>query len=62
MDMNDIMNFISTCGFPVACCAYLMYQNSQQEKSRERETEQLRKTVDANTRAVKELTEYIKGA
>lgn len=56
------MNFISTCGFPVACCAYLMYQNAQQEKSRERETEQLRKTVDANTRAVKELTEYIKGA
>lgn len=62
MNVNDIMNFISTCGFPVACCVYLMYQNAQQEKSRERETEQLRKTVDANTRAVKELTEYIKGA
>ena len=62
MNVNDIKDFISTCGFPIVCCAYLMYQNSKQEKSRERETEQLRKTVDANTRAVKELTEYIKGA
>lgn len=49
MDINDIMQAVSTVGFPIVCCGVLFVQNDK-----------LRSTLEENTKAILSLTEYIK--
>lgn len=49
MDLNTIMQAVSTVGFPIVCCIVLFVQNDK-----------LRSTIEDNTKAVTSLTEYIK--
>lgn len=44
MDVNIISQLIGSLGFPIICCIYLFKSN-----------EELRKTIQANTDAIKEL-------
>lgn len=30
--MNEIIQAISTVGFPIACCCFLLWQNSRQDE------------------------------
>lgn len=53
--MNDNINLISTCGFPIACCIFLMWQNAKQDDYHRRQQDELRKSIDNNTDAIKEL-------
>lgn len=46
---NDILQAISTVGFPIVCCIVLFMQNNN-----------LRDTIAKNTEALIELTNYIK--
>ena len=46
---NDILQAISTVGFPIVCCIVLFMQNNN-----------LRDTIGKNTEALIELTNYIK--
>ena len=49
MDFNALIQAISTVGFPIVCCGVLFYQNNN-----------LRATIEENTKALITLTEYIK--
>lgn len=49
MDINTIMEFVSTVGFPIVCCTVLFVENDR-----------LRSTIEDNTKAVISLTDYIK--
>ena len=49
MDINTIMQAVSTVGFPIVCCCVLFIQNDK-----------LRSTIEDNTKAVTSLTDYIK--
>lgn len=49
MELNEILSAISTVGFPIAACVVLFIQNNN-----------LRDTVEENTKAVISLTDYIK--
>ena len=55
MDMSNITSIISQVGFPIACCIYLIYSNNQQDKRNAETIENLRQTIDNNTKVMIEL-------
>ena len=58
--LEEIGNFISNQGFPIACAAWLFYQQSKQNKYNEKRDEILTKSINANTKAIINLEQYIK--
>ena len=53
--MNEITQFISTCGFPIACTCFLLWQSFRQDERTAKQYDDLKKTIDGNTRAVSAL-------
>lgn len=49
MDINNLMQAISTVGFPIVCCGVLFYQNDK-----------LRQTIDSLKDTIAENTIYLK--
>lgn len=60
MNLTDISNFISTVGFPVAMCAALLYYMNKQSEKHTNETDNLRQTIESNTKVLTELCTLIK--
>lgn len=52
---GDIINIISTVGFPIACCVYLFYSNAKQQEKHEEEIDKLRETIENNTEVMIEI-------
>ena len=62
--MMDIMTLIQTLGFPVACVvgiaiAFWQIIKSEREENSKRE-DRLYTMIEKNTKAIQELTDYIK--
>ena len=55
MDFASIGTLISTVGFPIACCIYLIYTNNKNEEKHAEEVEKLRITVENNTKVMLKL-------
>lgn len=55
MDLSSIGTLISTVGFPIACCIYLIYTNNKNEEKHAEEVEKLRVTVENNTKVMLKL-------
>lgn len=55
MDLGAFTNIISSVGFPIACCVYLIYINNKNEEKHADEVEKLRQTVENNTKAMIKL-------
>lgn len=55
MDFSAIASIISSVGFPIACCIYLIWSNTKQTETHATEIEKLRETVDNNTKAMLKL-------
>lgn len=55
MDFTSIGTLISTVGFPIACCIYLIYTNNKNEEKHAEEVEKLRITVENNTKVMLKL-------
>lgn len=58
--LEEIGNFLSNQGFPVACAAWLFYQQSRQNKYNEQRDKQMIKAISQNTQAIKSLENKIK--
>lgn len=61
--MDVFTSFISgivTVGFPSACCAFLLWQNSKRDEYYRKQQDELRKSIDNNTKAIAELCSFIK--
>ena len=58
--VNDIVNAISTVGFPIALCVFLVWQNSKQDAYYRDVIEKLRETVERNTNSITELAQIMK--
>lgn len=59
MDAAQITNLISSVGFPIAACIYLIWNHSK-EKAKDNETiEAMRKTIENNTIAIVKLCERL---
>lgn len=57
--MNDWIQAISTVGFPIACCCFLLWQNSKQDNYNREQQEKLRETIAGNTRSIEELGKIV---
>ena len=66
--MTDFVNAVSSVGFPIACCIFLLWQNAKQDEQRQRELAAMRKvmasmqkTLDENTRVLQTLVTNLTG-
>lgn len=55
MDASAITSLISSVGFPIACCIYLIYSNNKTAEKHAEEVEKLRETVENNTKVMLKL-------
>lgn len=64
MDINIILQAISTVGFPIVCCAALFWMINKQDENHKAEVNALRSVLEENTKAIiqlRDLLTYIKG-
>ena len=57
MDVDTIMQAVSTVGFPIVCCGVLFYQNNKLTET----IGELKDTLAENTTMLKILTSRMKG-
>lgn len=57
--MNEIIQAVSTVGFPIACCCFLLWQNSKQDQYNREQQAKLRETIDNNTKSIEGLSAIV---
>lgn len=57
--MNELIQAVSTVGFPIACCCFLLWQNSKQDQYHREQMEKLRETISENTRIIDKLSKIV---
>lgn len=60
MDINVITQIISTVGFPIACCIYLVYNQNKAEERHKDEVDKLRSSLDNNTKVMNKICAILK--
>ena len=60
MDINTIISIISTVGFPIACCIYLVYNQNKSEERHKEEVDKLRESLDNNTKVMNKICMILK--
>lgn len=60
MDMNIILQAISTVGFPICACGALFWLVNKQTEQHKEEINTLREVLDGNTKALIELRDLLK--
>lgn len=55
MDAQSLMQMISTVGFPIVCCIYLIYTQNKTEEKHAEEMDKMRETVENNTKVMIKL-------
>ena len=60
MEMNELINVVSTCGFPCAMCLFLLYYMQKNDTKHDEEISHLTETLNANTQVLSELSTLIK--
>lgn len=60
MDFNVIIDFISTLGFPIFISVFFLLQNTKQDDRAALQMEKLNDVLANNTKALQELTVFIK--
>lgn len=58
-DINELAQVISTVGFPIACCGYLLWQSGKQDNYHRDEQSKLRECIEKNTETIAKLAEKI---
>ncbi len=60
MDINNIMNAITTVGFPIVCCIALFWKMNSDSEKHAQEMNALKDALNNNTLALTELREGLK--
>lgn len=60
MTANDIVNLVSTVGFPIVMCGVLLYYIMQVNKKNDDTINGLSETINHNSKVLTELTTLIK--
>ncbi len=58
--LTEIGNFISNQGFPIACAAWLFYQQSKQNKYNIERDQALQRSINQNTKVINELVKELR--
>ncbi len=57
--MNDVLQAISTVGFPIVMCGALFYKMNEQDKAHKEESKKLVEAINNNTIALTKLSERV---
>lgn len=60
MDINVILQAISTVGFPICACGALFWMVNKQDEQHRNEVNALRDVLEQNTQAIIELRDLVK--
>lgn len=60
MDITQVTQIISNVGFPIAMCLIVFYYMTKHDEQHKDETDNLRKTLEENTKILNELSILIK--
>ena len=60
MDTNNIIQIVSSLGFPIVMCGALFWYMAKKCEVHKAETDHLKDTINENTKALAELTTLIK--
>lgn len=60
--MNAISQMVGTLGFPIAVCAYLLWDNRQNRKDHKDEMDKITTALNNNTEAIVKLSDKIEFA
>lgn len=60
MNINEIIQVISTVGFPIACAVFFLRRLSIQDDRHAKQFDQMTAAIDNNTKVVNELVHLIK--
>lgn len=60
MDVNVILQAISTVGFPICACGALFWMVNKQDEQHRHEVDALRDVLEQNTQAIIELRDLLK--
>ena len=61
MDLNTMTQIISTIGFPIFICLYMIKINEKSDELHRDEIDKLRETVENNTVAIVKLLDKLDG-
>jgi len=59
MEINTVTQLVSSVGFPIALCIYMIYAMQKQSENHKTEINELTKTIENNTIAIIKLVEKI---
>ena len=60
MDFGTITSLISSVGFPIAACVYLVYNQNRADERHRDEIDKLRTSLDNNTKVITKLCSKLK--
>lgn len=60
MDFGTIASLISSVGFPIAACVYLVYNQNKADERHRDEIDKLRQSLDNNTKVITKLCSKLK--
>lgn len=60
MDITQITQMISNAGFPIAMCLIVFYYMTKHDEQHNEEIDNLRNTLEENTKVLSELSTLIK--
>lgn len=60
MDLATIGSLISSVGFPIAACCYMVYLHNKSEDRHREEVEKLRQSLDNNTKVMQKICMVLK--
>lgn len=61
MELQSIQAFIGSLGFPVVCCLIQFYVILKMNKVHAETLNELKRTIDNNTRSIIDLTDSLRG-
>lgn len=61
MEFNDILQAISTVGFPIVCCGVMFWNNYQMQKQHREESNSFAEALNNNTMVLQKLTIMLEG-
>ena len=61
MNASDVLNAISTVGFPIVMCLLLLYVLYKQSEEHKEEMNKMNESLANNTLAIQRLTDILEG-
>lgn len=55
MDISSIASIVSSVGFPIACCIYLVWYSNKMDERHAEEISKLRDSLDNNTKVMTKI-------